>query len=163
MAADVTTWDKDAADALRLSQQLREYHHRALWEEEKHFTWLLSIILAAQAAVATKKASELEARALLLIVLGIVGLALVVAAVRVVRREGEFFVEAHREFVKRFNLVFADRKLDEPAANPNRNVFALPFVVLGGTPSIRDNFQFVFLVFGAIDVALLVGVWKGAI
>ena len=72
----------------------------------------------------------------------------VVVALRVIRREGTFFVEAHRVFVKRFKLLFADQKLEEPAANPNRNVFALPFVVLGGASSIRDNFQFDFLVCG---------------
>ena len=35
-----TEWDKDAADAVRLTQQLREYHHKALWEEEKHLMLL---------------------------------------------------------------------------------------------------------------------------
>ena len=164
MAADAPAgWDNDAADALRLAQQLREYHHKALWEEEKHFTWLHSIILAAQATIVTRKASELEARAVLLIVLAVVGLLFVVVALRVVRREGAFFVEAHRVFVRRFNVLFPDRKLEEPAANPNKNLFTLPFIVLRGTASIRDNFQLVLLVFGAIDVALLIGVLKGAV
>jgi hypothetical protein len=92
-----------------------------------------------------------------------VGLALVVVALRVVRREGTFFVQANQLFVKRFNLLFADQKLGEPAANPNSNVFALPFVVLRGASSIRDNFQFVFLVFGLVNVVLLVGVSMGAV
>lgn len=164
MAADAPPeWDKDGTDALRLAQQLREYHHKALWEEEKHFTWLHSLVLGAQAATVTRKACELEARAALLIVLAAVGLLLAIVALRVVRREGTFFVEAHRLFVKRFNIVFPDGRLDEPAANPNRNLLTLPFVVLGGRPSIRDNFQFVFLVFGAIDAALLVAVLRGAV
>jgi hypothetical protein len=164
MAADAPGgWDKDAADALRLAHQFREYHHKALWEEEKHFTWLHSIILAAQVAIVTRRANELEARAVLLVVLAIIGLLLVVVALRVVRREGAFFVEAHRVFVHHFNVLFPDHKLDEPVASANKNLFTLPFIVLAGTASIRDNFQFVFLVFGAIDVALLVGVLSRAV
>jgi hypothetical protein len=159
MATDkLPSWDPDAADALKLAQQLREYHHKSLWEEEKHFTWLHSIILAAQAAIVTRTPAELEARGVLLIVLAIVGLCFVVIALRVVRREGAFFVEAHRLFVERFNALFPNQKLEQPPQDPNKSLFALPFIVLGGKPSIRDNFQLVFLVFGAIDLALLVAV-----
>ncbi|TAJ93956.1 MAG: hypothetical protein EPO31_07190 [Gammaproteobacteria bacterium] len=159
-----TPWDKDAAEAVRLAQQFREYHHKALWEEEKHFTWLLSIILAAQAAILTKNADDLEARGLLLAVLAIAGLALVIVSLRVVRREGAFFVTAHRLFVKRFNILFPDQKLEEPVTRPEPFLLTLPLrVLLGCKTSIRDNFQFVFLVFGAIDVALLIGLLCSAI
>jgi hypothetical protein len=75
-------------DAFKFAQQFREYHHRALWEEEKHFTWLLSIVLAAQAAVLTAKGADLPARSPLLVALALVGIAFVVVALVVVRREG---------------------------------------------------------------------------
>jgi len=87
-------------DTLRFAQQLREYHHGALWEEEKHFLWLNSILLAAQAAVFNAALNgdgligpELKPRDVVLIVLGGLGLVLSIIALRVVRREGSFLPE----------------------------------------------------------------------
>jgi hypothetical protein len=153
-----------AVDTLRLTQQLREYHHKALWEEEKHFTWLLSIILAAQAAILTTKAADLPARGAILVALAAIGLVFVIVALLVVRREGEFFVNAHRLFVTRYNLVFPNQELKAPSAKANRTVFLLPFLLFAPWMlSIRDAFQLVLLFFGAVDLGLLVAVLKAAV
>jgi hypothetical protein len=150
-----------AIEALKFAQQLREYHHKALWEEEKHFTWLLSIILAAQAAVLTSKGSDLPARGPILIVLAVIGLAFVIVALRVVRREGEFFVNAHAFFVPLYNRHFPDHPLPAPPGAANRQVLALPLLLLAPWKlSIRDAFQLVLLVFGVTYVGLLVAAFK---
>jgi hypothetical protein len=38
-------WDRDAADALRVAQQLREYHHMALWEAHRTFVTRFNVLL----------------------------------------------------------------------------------------------------------------------
>jgi hypothetical protein len=151
-------------DALKFAQQLREYHHRALWEEEKHFTWLLSIILAAQAAVLTAKGSDLSARAPILIGLAVIGFAFAIVALVVVRREGAFFVNAHALFVPLFNEHFPSRPLMLPPAAANRSVFLLPFLLLQPWKlSIRDAFQLVLFVFGVTYFVLFVAALKRAV
>lgn len=157
-------WDPQAVDALRLTQQLREYHHKALWEEEKHFTWLLSILLAAQAAILTAKAADLPARTAILVALAATGLVLVIVALCVVRREGGFFVNAHGLFVTYYNRVFPSQPLQGPSAKANRRVVVLPFLLfVPWMLSIRDAFQLVLLVFGAVYLALLVAALTAAV
>jgi hypothetical protein len=41
---------------LQVARAMRDSHHRALWEEEKHFTWLLSIVLTADAVLLFRSA-----------------------------------------------------------------------------------------------------------
>ena len=153
-----TNWKDDAADALKFTQGLREYHHKALWEEEKHFTWLHSIILAAQAAILMRTPSELTARGTILMVLAVIGLLFAIVAFRVVRREGQFFVYAHNLFVNRFNALFPATPLTVTAVESTASIISMPYRVLVGKASIRENFQFVFIVFGAIDALLVVAV-----
>jgi hypothetical protein len=153
-----TTWNKNDVDALRLTQQLREYHHRALWEEEKHFTWLFNIVLAAQSGILI---SDIQGRGIALIVLSIIGLVFVSIALKVVRREGVYFVNAHRNFVRRFNIVFPEQKLEESTDNPNKKIlFNLLRNMCSRKLSIRDLFQLLFLFFGLIDfIVLCLGVY----
>jgi len=152
------------ADALKFLQQLREYHHRALWEEEKHFTWLLSIVLAAQAAVLTAKGGDLPARAPILICFAVIGLAFALVALVVVRREGAFFVNAHSVFVPLWNQHFPSWPLSAPSGSGNRSPLVLALLLLRPWKlSIRDAFQLVFLVFGLAYFVLLVAALKRAI
>jgi hypothetical protein len=103
-AASGETFSEEDSKNLSIAKQHRDFFHKALWEEEKHFTWLLSIILAAQVTVITM--NSLTAKDMLLYALAIVGFIFAVLALRVVRREGESFVKANRLFVERFNIVF---------------------------------------------------------
>jgi hypothetical protein len=139
--------------ALSIAQQHREYFHRALWEEEKHFTWLLSIILAAQITIITMKC--LPTKEVLLCALAAIGFIFAVIALRVVRREGKSFMKANKLFVECFNIVFPEHKIKPPADEANRDIIKLPCSVLGyKPPSIRDCFQFIFLVFAVADILL---------
>ena len=163
-AADQAGPGLSPPDALKFVQQLREYHHRALWEEEKHFTWLLSILLAAQAAVLTAKSSDLPARAPILIGLAVIGLAFAVVALVVVRREGSFFVNAHSLFVPLFNQHFPSRPLSTPSGAANRSLLVLPLLFLQPWKlSIRDAFQLVFFVFGVAYLMLFMAALKLAV
>ena len=149
-------WKDNNADALRFSHQLREFHHKSLWEEEKHYTWLHSIILAAQVAVIAKQPVELASRNILLTTLAIIGFLLSIVAYQVVSREGNFFVYAHNIFVNYFNKMFPQNTLE--ATENISNILILPIRALRGKATIREYFQFVFLIFGTIDVLLILGV-----
>jgi len=147
-------------EVLKIAHELREYHHNALWEEEKHFMWINSIILAAQAAVLIKTATEVPSRSLLLAALAAIGLVLAVIALRVIRREGINFVNAHGTFVQHHNLVFSNRKLPAPVGEPNKCICLLPLLLFSKDFSIRDAFQFVLLVFAVVNAILLIGVLR---
>lgn len=150
-------------EALRIAQQIREYHHKALWEEEKHFLWLNSIILAAQAAILTKSITEVPYHTILLISLAAIGLLFALIALRVIRREGVFFVDANKIFVAQYNMVFSTHKLPVPSGVPNKSIYLLPFFLFSQKLSIRDAFQLVLLVFAIVNAVLLVSVWIGLI
>jgi hypothetical protein len=151
----------DSLEVLKLAQQLREYHHNSLWEVEKHFTWLFSIILAALATLLAINPSSLPSRSVLLVALSAVGLAITVVAVQVVRREAAFFANAHGVFVSSYNKVFVDAPLEPPSAT-SRRLALLPFLIFAPWKlSIRDAFQLVFLIFGAAYLGLLLAVvWR---
>jgi hypothetical protein len=134
---------------LQFLHELRDYHHSALWEIQKHFTWLLSIVLAAQAAILTTAVVQPPERRNLLIGMALLGLAFSLLALRVVRKEGEYFFNVNRQFVRYHNRVFPEDLLSPPqGAN-------LPFskLLLGAlTPwrlGVRDSFQLVSIVFTA--------------
>jgi hypothetical protein len=153
-----------AVEALKFAQQLREYHHKALWEEEKHFTWLLSIILAAQAAVLTAKGSDLPARAPISDRLG--GHRACVRHRRAPRRASGrgILCDAHALFVPFYNRQFPDRPLSAPPAAANRPVLVLPLLLFAPWKlSIRDTFQLVLLVFDVTYMALLVAAIRRAV
>lgn len=44
------TFKKDI-EKLKMAFTIRDSHHKSLWEEEKHFTWWLSILLSAQIVI----------------------------------------------------------------------------------------------------------------
>jgi hypothetical protein len=152
-----------SVEALKIAQQLREYHHHALWEEEKHFTWIHSIIVAAQAAILTKNSSEFHARGHVVITLAAIGIVLVVVALRVLRREGAFFVDAQKRFVEFFNDAFPQKMLPIPSAKPNRSILAIPFLLLSRNLAVRDAFQLVLIVFGTVYVVLIISILRGAV
>ena len=153
----------DSMETLKIAQQLREYHHTALWEVEKHFTWLFSVILAVQATLLTAKVSNLPLRSALLVVSAAIGLAVAVVAIQVVRREAGFFANAHVVFVREYNSVFPAEPL-KASSGAARPLVVLPFLLFAPWKlSIRDAFQLVFLVFAATYLALLIAALLGAV
>jgi Ca2+/Na+ antiporter len=123
-------------EALKIAQQLTEYHHNALWEEQKHFTWLLSITLGAQFTFITFIVSQHINIWWIVFVLAIVGLLFSIIALCVSRRESEFFVTAQKRFSKHINKVFPDDPIPDNSDN-----------IKGKKLPIRVYFQIVFGIF----------------
>jgi len=135
-------------DKLQAAHLLREYHHKSLWEEEKHFTWLCSILLSGQVLFLTSDKVPARERATVVLVLGIVGLLLAVAAMRVIVLESRAFLEASDRFVElRAKIDFLKTPSDEQPRTPK------PWVSWN---SIRGMFGFVFLLFAGTFMALAV-------
>lgn len=83
---------------LEISQALRKYYHDALWDEEKHFTWWVSIIFPA--LIVTYSSSQLYAwQKVIVITMGsIFGILLSFIGYFVVRKEGIYFRDAMETF-----------------------------------------------------------------
>ena len=88
---------------LEFAKGLREYHHKAIWEEEKHFTWLVSIILSLQVIVYTNDKICEQNKCLLILGLSFIGFIFCCLFLIVIRREGYFFHKALALFVKEYN------------------------------------------------------------
>jgi hypothetical protein len=149
-------------ERLKLAHQLREYHHKALWEEQKHFTWLLSIVLGAQVLVLTKDSIGLPSRNFILAILAGVAVVVVVLALAVVRREGAYFSEASQRLVPLLNQAFPDVQVPKVAAKANTSLFKMAWLLFRPHKlSIRDAFQLVLVSFAAGSVGVfLAGVFK---
>jgi hypothetical protein len=143
---------------LDLAIKIREYHHNAIWEEQKHFTWLISIILSAQLLVLTS--DKFRASGKVLVVVGsVVGILLAMTGFRVQRREGSYFRNANANFVEEHNALYPHMQLPLPSQKANKNIFVLVLSFFTGKSGIRDYFQFLFLCFIVIFTGLAVYVY----
>lgn len=86
---------KELMDFYRLAQDVRKYHHSALWEIEKHFTWWVSIFLGALFLLLVNK-DKLDVNIIpwALGLTAVFGLVVSLIGSAVVRREGRYFSEA---------------------------------------------------------------------
>jgi hypothetical protein len=95
---------EDAQDSLRQYLQVIGHtvdrHHAALWEEEKHYTWWLSILFAA--AFATYLAPDLSptGQAIPVLCISLVGCVMSLAAYRVISLECQYFQAARQSYVR---------------------------------------------------------------
>jgi hypothetical protein len=146
-------------EELRIAWQQRESHHRALWEEEKHFTWLNSIVLAAQTALITSQTLNSSARHLIALILASFGSLFAITAIVVVRAEGRNFQRALGRFLSLYNDTYHERPLPVPLpflAGP------IPFAELAYPLTIRDMFQLVFGLFVLLNVLVGLIIVTGA-
>jgi hypothetical protein len=152
--------DDHDLEKLRILYSLREYFHKALWEEEKHFTWLLSLIATGQATLLAN-AVPLQNRLLLLGVLSGLGLVITLLALKVVRAESDNFQQLLWRFVRVYNQLFYPKEPDseerfrEPGREANSPYRTLVNLSWTGKLKIRDAFQCIYLVFAVANCILL--------
>jgi hypothetical protein len=133
---------------LQIAQSIRDYHHKALWEEEKHFSWFLSIIFSLNVILITSEKLTPGSKGRLILFVSVVGVLICLIALRVVRNESANFQHALHRFNSQYNHCFVEPKQPEvSAANPNKTYIRLVLAALSGRASIRDAFQLLFLVF----------------
>jgi len=141
--------EPDDLALLQFSHTIRDYHHNALWEIQKHYTWLLSIVLAAAAAILTTTVIVSPEREYLLTSLSALGFVLAVLALRAVRTEGKYFFDWNTKFVEYRNGVFSEDM--PPPARVNLTMAALCTPTRLG---VRDTFQLTCIAFAIVFVAL---------
>lgn len=140
--------EPSSIERLRVAQELRDYHHKALWEEEKHFTWFLSVILSSIVLITTTDKIEPHPKVVCAGVVSLLGVVIALLALRVVRNESRNFQVALHRFVACYNQVFPDIPLapvsatEQAKSTPERLRAALR-----GEVNTREAFQWVFSLF----------------
>ncbi|MGD0946813.1 MAG: hypothetical protein ABSA52_05225 [Candidatus Binatia bacterium] len=98
---------------LEIALALRDFHHKALWEEEKHFTWLVSIILSADVLLVTTSKLGVVFRSFLMLVVSLLGMDVCWIGQQVVRAESRNFQIALHRFIAQHNVYFDQPKLPQ--------------------------------------------------
>jgi hypothetical protein len=105
---------QDQMTRLEFAFKVRAYHHNAIWEEQKHFTWFMSILLSAQLLALTSDRIETPTKALVTSLAAFVGVTLAATGFRVQRREGEFFRNANELYIAQYNSTFPELRISVP-------------------------------------------------
>lgn len=133
---------------LRIAGRAIGTHRRAIWDQAKHYTWLLAALAAALIFLGTRVDTDLLPRAVVVMVGCIAGVAIALLAVRVVRREAEVLdasYEIYDELAKELGL--AGGALAAPGG-PNKGLGRLIGGALGSRKTKMETwdwFQFSFL------------------
>ncbi len=105
---------------LEATYQRIQHHHDALWEEAKHYSWWIYILLAGLISLHLNLRFLEPWVGILLVVLGnLFGCVLSLIGFNAVRREGEMFYTARQ---MRDHIMVA-LKLDQPIPNPSGSGF----------------------------------------
>lgn len=180
-------------DFYRLAQDVRKYHHSALWEIEKHFTWWLSILLGAMfLLLANSRVLDKTVLALGLSLTAAFGAVISAIGCVVVRKEGRYFSESLQvcnRVAKALGLdlrSYTGQQRRDPGSAVDQlsftlhpsNYFVSEFegvartanksfsrlmLVLSPSLNVRDYFQLVFAASLILFVLLLVSVAAGVI
>lgn len=140
---------------LEIAHNIREFHHKSLWEEEKHFTWFVSIVLSTQILIYTSNSLCNQSKLIFIFIAFLVGIFLCITAFRVLRKEGEYFHNALSRFVKEYNSIYTTSPLPDVPEKSNKNIRELIKLFLTCKIGVRDSFQFLFLFFILIFVGIL--------
>jgi hypothetical protein len=155
-------WRNGMDELARLDfvHRIRTLHYDSLWEEEKHFTWLNSLILSAQVLVITSDKISAQHRLSLSVVLASAGFLCSALALAVIRREGDFYYFWLKNFVQEYNRAFPDGPpIDPPPGKANKSFGFLLLNLLRGKLGIRDAFQILFVGFMGIFVIMAMIAW----
>uniref|UniRef100_A0A7C3YSK9 Uncharacterized protein n=1 Tax=candidate division WOR-3 bacterium TaxID=2052148 RepID=A0A7C3YSK9_UNCW3 len=150
------TKNNDDIKRLELAHKIREFHHNSLWEEEKHFTWLVSIVLSAQIIVYTSNSLCNQDKLIFVLVGSLIGIFLCITAYRTLRKEGAFFHTALSKFVEEYNAIYVTSPLPKVPEKANKDISELIKLFFTGKVGVRDCFQLLFLFFMLIFVFISV-------
>lgn len=138
---------------LDMALKIRKSHHDAIWEEQKHFTWLISIILSAQLIVFVGARLNASQKTALIIITSLVGVLFAVTGFRVQRIEGVYFYNANVSYNKAYSSVFETTELSYRRGGANKTIWGLVSSIFTNSSGVRDYFQFLFLSFIVIFIA----------
>ncbi|MBI2899260.1 MAG: hypothetical protein HYY17_03690 [Planctomycetes bacterium] len=161
---------------LPVAQDIRKYHHNALWEEEKHFTWWISILISVMIFVYASKQMDGLSKGFILMFGSFFGMVLSYFGLRCIRKEGRYFREALEtvnRLYDRLGLIQDERSPLVPKEytphqdfaavrnSANKPLWKLPGMVIlslkkDDVMGIRDYFQLVFLMACVLFIAGLI-------
>lgn len=139
---------------LGLALENRKFHHNSIWEEQKHFTWLISILLSGVVLGLASDRINVTGKGALILVGSAVGLLLSLMAFRVQRREGVYYRIAQATFVEEWNALFPRHPFLPPAERANLGIARLLWLSVTGRAGVRDYFQSLFLSFAIAFLGL---------
>jgi len=133
-----------STEKLDLLFKIRQAHHNAIWEEQKHFTWLISIILSGQLVILADVKIASTQKITLVIVSSIMGILFAVIGFRTQRIEGVCYTDASVAFNEVYRALF---HAESPwqRSNPNKTIRDLIPAIFTSSSDVRDHFQFLFL------------------
>lgn len=157
---------------LELSHTLRKHYHDALWEEEKHFTWWISIIFPSLILIYANSQLCALQKILIIIPISLFGIFLSYTGFHVVRRESIGFTlyqETFNRTSKALGLHMPNQKLSDIPLMPdyplnenfekakdmtNKSITDLlkNLIIKRTNLGIRDCFQLVFIFSGLLFV-----------
>jgi hypothetical protein len=143
-------------EKLNMLLQLRQAHHNAIWEEQKHFTWLISIVLSGQLVIFAGVNIASTQKIALVVVSSLVGVLFAAIGFRTQRIEGIYFSNANVAFDETYRKLFYVAEPPRRRSDPNKTIRDLISGVFTNNSGVRDYFQFLFLSFIIIFVATAV-------
>ncbi len=147
--------NKNDVKRLEIAHTIREFHHKSLWEEEKHFTWWISLVLSAQTIIYTSSTVRSQFKLVLISIGSLIGVFLCIIALKILRKEGEYFNTALTKFVEEYNTVYPKTPLPTAPKKANKSIWELTKLFFSGKIGIRDSFQFLFLFFIFVFIGIL--------
>jgi hypothetical protein len=139
---------------LQIAQSLRDYHHKALWEEEKHFMWFVSIIMSVDVLLITTDKLDCTLKGFLILLASAIGAIVCLIALRVIRSESCNFQIALYRFIDEHNKCFS-KKLGQVDPDKSNKSYAELFKdMIRGRVTIRDSFQLLFCLFFLLFLAV---------
>jgi hypothetical protein len=141
---------------LDMAYKIRHSNYNSIWEQQKHFTWLISIMLSGQAIVVGAVQLRSPEKSAVLFAASIAGIIISIIGFRVQRIEGIYFCDANKVFAEEYRAVYPDAKAPYRSEKPNKSVSGLIAAVCLGRAGVRDHFQILFLAFIAIFVAIAI-------
>ncbi|MFC1912603.1 hypothetical protein ACFLX7_00150 [Chloroflexota bacterium] len=100
---------------LEIVSQTAKHHHDAIWEEEKHYSWWVYIILAGLIYIYVNVDGNYIPKNTLITIGGLFGIYLSLAAIKVIRREGDFLYQT----LEKCNWARDALGLNQPIQCPN--------------------------------------------
>lgn len=146
------------ADIARLdmAHRIRHSNYNSIWEQQKHFTWLISIILSAQAVILASVKLDSTDKLIVLCVGSLLGIITSIIAFRVQRIEGIYFSRASEVYAEEYRAVYPYAEAPHRSQKPNKAVSSLVTSVIRGRAGVRDHFQLLFLAFAAVFLGIFI-------
>lgn len=124
----------DGVEKLNFIFAVRQSHRDSIWEEQKHFTWLISIILTGQLIFFTNTRMQAGARAALILIASIVGILFSITGFRVERREGLYFSQANKQFLEEYKALYPGAEIPYRVQAVNKTPLRLMISVIMELP-----------------------------